>query len=72
MIGNIDGPDDFLATGLCLRAGISAPGQDSRSFLAGHRLGFLMGFLAAQRYSLGSARKAYQSLIASIRAEDAL
>jgi hypothetical protein len=79
MIGNIDTPEDHLATGLCLRGGISPIGQDSRSFLTGHHLGFLLGFIVAHARSHGKdagaslrANAAYQEAIAHVRAEDSL
>ncbi len=76
MIGNIDSTEDFLATGLCLRAGIAPTGQDSRSFLTGHRLGFLMGWLMGRwaggipvaRGSSEYARTAYQDLLDTVKA----
>jgi hypothetical protein len=77
MIGNIDSPEDFLATGLCIRGGISPIGQDSRSFLTGHHLGFLLGFIVAYGKFVGQhegvsigANAAYQEAIAHVRAED--
>ncbi len=79
MIGNIDTLEDFLATGLCLRGGITsiAHGKDSKSFLIGHHLGFLLGFISARGgpghpSPFGSANEAYASMIAHVKAEDSI
>jgi hypothetical protein len=74
MIGNIDSEDNLLAAGLCLRAGITPAGLNSYSFLTGHRLGFLMGFMHRQTdvSTLSqTAREAYGELLTRIRANDA-
>lgn len=68
MIGNMDEPEDWNATALCLRAGVNAHGQDSHGFLSGHSVGFLMGYLEGQRDAKSGV---YDSRSAYLRVKDA-
>lgn len=71
MIGNIDEAEDWLATGICIRGGINASGQDSRSFLTGHHLGFILGWVVGRKdRRLGTAQAAYAEAIAHIKRQD--
>ena len=43
MIGCLDTPEDWEATAWCLALGLKAHGQEAKTFLLGHRAGFLLG-----------------------------